>query len=324
MTAGRGRRTGRLGYLVVVVLLAAIFGVGRLYDSPRGETGGWMAGQRLEPRFATVNGRNVRYVRAGSGEGPAVVLVHGFASSLYTWKDVLPALAPGHDVIALDLPGFGGSDAPADLSFTEYVPVVMGLLDQLGVDKAVLVGNSMGGAVAIAAAADHPERVRGLVLIDASAYRMGDPSQRPWPIRVAGNPAISAVLDQLPIRRLLVRAALRQVFHDDELVTPDRLDEYAVPVQRPGVPAAVRSLLASRSIEPDFVERRLPQVKAPTLILWGREDAWLPVADADRLATAWPRSRKVVLDSCGHMPQEERPADVIAALLAFLAELPER
>jgi pimeloyl-ACP methyl ester carboxylesterase len=274
-----------------------------------------LVANRLEARFATVRGRRVRYVQAGVG--PAVVFIHGFASSMYTWKDVLPKVLPGHEVVAVDLPGFGGSEAPGDLSFGEYVPLVVSLLDQLGVERATLVGNSMGGGVAILVAAENPARVSGLVLVDAAVYRMGDPGKRPWPIRMAGSPAAGALLDRLPLRRLLVREGLRQVFHDDSLVTAERVEEYAQPVLREGVPAAIRSLLSSRSLTPDLVEAQLGKVSAPSLVIWGREDAWLPAADADKLAGDL-RARKVVIDGCGHMPQEERPEEVGRLIREFV------
>jgi pimeloyl-ACP methyl ester carboxylesterase len=310
---GTAVRRSTVGIAVVAALL---LGLGYRYEAPRGNTGQWLADASLVPQTAVVAGRQVRFV--DTGRGPTVVLLHGFASSIYTWKDVLPALRPGHRVVALDLPPFGGSEAPADLSFVEYVPVVVGLLDRLGIERAALVGNSMGGAVAVLVAAENPSRVSGLVLIDASAYGMGRAENRPWPIRVAGSPAVAAVLDHLPIRRLLVRQALLQVFHDDSLVTPDRLEEYVQPVLRPKVPAAIRALLASRSVDPDLVEKSLARVAAPALVLWGRDDAWLPVAHAERLAKDLHGARFVVFDDCGHMPQEERPAQVAPLVREFV------
>jgi pimeloyl-ACP methyl ester carboxylesterase len=129
---------------------------------------------------------------------------------------------------------------------------------------------------------------------------------------------VAIVLDRLPLRRLLVRASLRQVFFDDAHVTGERIDEYLEPMLRPAVPQAIRSLLASRSLDPDSVRKLLPEVQAPALILWGRDDAWIPVGDADRFAAALPGSRKVVLDRCGHMPQEERPDEVARLIREFV------
>jgi pimeloyl-ACP methyl ester carboxylesterase len=257
-------------------------------------------------------GRRIRFVRKGAG--PAVVLLHGFASSIYTWKEVLPILARDHDVVALDLPGFGQSDCPPDLSFDEYPAVVLRLLDRLGLARVTLVGNSMGGGVAAVVAAQSPDRVERLVLIDAAGFNLQE-NKRPWPIRIVGSPPVATVLDRMPLRRLLVEASLRQVFFDDSLVTAERIDEYLVPILRPATPQAIRSLLASRSLRPDAVQRLLPRVTVPVLVLWGREDEWIPVADADRFALALPQARVVILDRCGHMPQEEQPAEVARLIL---------
>jgi pimeloyl-ACP methyl ester carboxylesterase len=309
-------RAIRAGLGALLLAATALFAVGQARERPFGPTGQWLVAAGVEPRFETVAGRRVRFVRKGSG--PAIVLLHGFASSIYTWKDVLPVLARDHDVMALDLPGFGQSDCPPDVSFDEYPGVVLGLLDRLGLRRATLVGNSMGGAVAVVVAAEKPDRVERLVLVDAAGFNLEE-KNRPWPLRVVGSAPVAAVLDRMPLRRLLVEASLRQVFFDHALVTGDRVDEYLEPLLRPGAPRAIRSLLASRSLRPDAVQRLLAEVRAPALILWGREDAWIPVSQADRFAEALPGSRLFVLDRSGHMPQEERPAEVARRIEEFLA-----
>ncbi len=284
-------------------------------EAPVGPTGAWLRAAGLEPRFDTVEGLRVRYVRAG--EGPAVVLLHGFGSSIYTWKDVLPGLAESRSVVALDLPGFGESDRPRDLSFESYPRVVLGLMDHLGIAQATLVGNSMGGAVATVIAGQTPGRVRGLVLIDAAGFNLEE-SERPFLVRLAGS-RIGGLADRLPVRGKLLRLGLHQVFHDPALVTEERYNEYLAPLVRPGSTQAILSLLHSRTLEPRLVAELAAKVKAPTLVLWGREDRWIPVEQADRFVATIPGARKVVFDGCGHMPQEERPADV----LRWLQEFPE-
>lgn len=309
----RRRRVLLVGLAACLAALA-LLALGWARERPLGPTGQWLVAAGLEPRFEAIAGRRIRFVRRGSG--PAIVLVHGFASSIYTWKDVLPVLARDHDVVALDLPGFGQSECPPDLSFDEYPRVVVGLLDRLGLTRATVVGNSLGGAVAAVVAAQRPERVERLVLVDAAGFNL-DEKQRPWAIRVVGSRPVAAVLDRLPLRRLLVGTSLRQVFFDDALVTGERIDEYLEPVLRPSTPPAIRSLLASHAGHPDVVQKLLPKVTAPALIVWGREDVWIPVGDAERFAAALPGSRVVVLDRCGHMPQEERPEEVARLIEDF-------
>ncbi len=309
-------KTGKLrAALVVLGLALAVLLVWP--ERPAGPVGGWMRAAGLTPRFETLDGVRVRYVRAGSG--PAVLLLHGFASSIVTWRDVMPALAQGHDVVAVDLPGFGGSDQPGDLSARLYPRLVPALLDRLGIAKASLVGNSMGGAAAVLTAAEHADHVERLVLLDSAGFNMA-PGDRPFMVRLAGSPA-SALLGRLPLHRLLVRQALRQVFFDDSHVTPELVEEYAAPMMREGALGATRSLLSTPGFDtPEEFQAHAAAIKAPTLVVWGREDAWIPVSHADRLVAAIPGARKLILESCGHMPQEERPAEVARLLKEFLGE----
>lgn len=297
---------------MAVVLLVALALVLRPDPAP-GPTGRWMAQAGLSPQFETVDGVRLRYVRAGTG--PAVVLLHGFASSIFTWRDVIPALARGHDVVAVDLPNFGGSEIRPDLPPGAYVRLVVGLMDRLGVDRASLAGNSLGGGTAVLVAALHPGRVDHLVLIDSVGYNLAA-KDRPWLLRVAGLRPLARLIEALPVRRAVVTLALRQIFFDDRLVTAERIDEYVAPLLRPGAVAAAQALLASSD------EMGLPgivaRVRVPTLVIWGREDSWVPVEHADRFLADIPGSRKVVIDRCGHLPQEERPAEVTRLLEEFL------
>lgn len=278
-------------------------------------TGGWLKTAGLTARFETVEGYRVRYVRAGSG--PVVVLLHGLASSIYTWKDVMPALARDHDVVALDLPGFGESDQPPDLDPARYPAVVLGLMDRLGLGPAALVGNSLGGAVAVTIAATHPERVAALVLLDSAGFNL-DPGQRPWILRLAGYRPVGAALERLPVRGRLLGIGLRQVFHDPALVTRERFDEYLAPLLRPGAMTAIHSLLQTRRQDAPGFPAMAAEVQSPTLVVWGREDRWIPLEQADLFLSTIKASRKVILDLCGHVPQEERPAEVIRLLQEFL------
>jgi len=305
---------------VLLVALAAGLGLLALHDRPPVTPGSWLATASLEARHETVEGRLVRYVRAGSGH--AVVLVHGFGSSIYTWKDVIPALAQSHDVVALDLPGFGESDQPADLSFEDLPRAVLGLMDRLGIERAALVGNSMGGAAAALVAAESPGRVSALVLIDAAGFDMG-PSERPRLVRFAMSPA-GSVIARLPGKRLVVEASLRQVFHDGAHVTPERVSEYLAAARRPGTFPAMRSLGASLADRAAVVSQALPRIGAPTLVLWGDDDRWIAIAHADRFVAAIPGARRVVIAACGHVPQEEKPEEVARLLLAFLAQAEPR
>ena len=306
--------------LAGLLLLGALLGALAVHDRPPVAPGSWLAASGLAERYETVDGHRLRYVRAGSG--PAVVLVHGFGSSLYTWKDVIPALALRHDMVALDLPGFGQSDQPPDLSFADFPRAVLGLMDRLGIEKAALVGNSMGGAAVALVAAEQPQRVAALVLVDAAGFNLGA-SERPAMVSVAMSRA-GSLLAHLPGKRLVVEASLRQVFHDGSLVTPERLSEYLAAAARPGTLPAIRSLGASLRDRAGLVAEALPRIQVPTLVLWGEDDRWIPLAHADLFVAAIPGSRKVVIPACGHVPQEEKPEEVARLLLEFLEQADHR
>lgn len=304
------RRSGIVALLVVIVSFAAL----AWYDRPPTTPGAWLEPAGLAPRFATVGSSRLRYVRTGSGS--AVVLVHGFASSLYTWKDVIPALARHHEVIALDLPGFGGSELPRNLSFEDLPRAVLGVMNELGLQRPALVGNSLGGATVALVAAWGPERVSRLALLDAAGFNL-DPAAQPGLVRLTTS-ALAPALQLLPGKRLLVEAGLRQVFADDRLVTAERVSEYLAPLQRPGSLAALRSLGVSLARAPSGFADALGGIAVPTLVIWGEQDRWMPLADADRFVAAIPGARKVVVPACGHLPQEEKPEEVARLLLELL------
>jgi pimeloyl-ACP methyl ester carboxylesterase len=229
----------------------------------------------------------------------------------------LPGLARRHEVVALDLPGFGASDQPPDLSAETHANVLLALMDRLQWPRATLVGHSLGGALATLVAARHPERSERLVLIAPAGFNLAS-AELPWLLRALEWPPLGGLLERLPVRRALVRVGLRQVVFDDALVTRERVEEYWAPLARPGAVASLRSLLASRhALEAGFAGMAA-RVRAPTLLVWGREDAWIPVSDAERFLAAIPGSRKVVLERCGHLPQEERPLEVLEILGGFL------
>jgi pimeloyl-ACP methyl ester carboxylesterase len=304
----------RRGLALALLVLAAVLAAAAWYDRPPVAPGSWLGAAGLEPRYEIVAARRVRFVRAG--EGSVVVLVHGFGSSIYTWKDVIPALAARHDVIALDLPGFGASERPADLSLGDLPAAVIGLMDRLGIERAALVGNSMGAATAAIVAGTAPLRVSRLVLLDAAGFNM-EPRSQPVMVQLMMSRA-APILGLLPGKRLVVERSLRQVFHDDALVTEERVSEYLAPAQRPGTFAALRAFGASLGDHPEAVAAALPAVSAPTLVIWGDDDRWIPLAHADRFVAAIRGARKVVIPACGHVPQEEKPAEVARLLLEFL------
>lgn len=271
------------------------------------------AGTGLTPRYVTVDGTRLRYVDTGSG--PAVVLVHGLGGSIYSWRFAIEPIArAGYRVIAFDNRGFGGSAKPdTGYSNDDYTRLLVDLLDSLHVADAVLVGHSMGGEIAAAAALAAPARVRGLVLIDASGY---GPSL-PWYLRYVRWPVIGRLALDFRGRGITARI-LRSTFGDPSRVTADEIDQYYAPVPDPAFAHALYMLL--RRFDFDALRGRLGAVAAPTLVIWGGRDRIVPVSDGLAMMQDLPRAVFVLVPQGGHNVQEERPDAVDRAVIAFLRE----
>ena len=206
------------------------------------------AGTPLVPRFVTVDSTRLQVIEAG--RGPTVVLIHGLAASVYSWRYTMPALVQaGFHVVAFDNRGFGSSDKPAHgYSNADYVGLLLGLMDSLGVSDAVLVGHSMGGSIAAEAALAHPERVTGLVLVDPAGFGV----RWPFMLRVARWPIVGSLFDRFRGRSATARI-LRMLYADPSRVTDQDVEQYYAPLADPGAGRALRGVL-----------RHVPVRRAPT------------------------------------------------------------
>jgi 2-hydroxy-6-oxonona-2,4-dienedioate hydrolase len=264
-------------------------------------------------RLVSVGPLTLRVVRAGSG--PTVVLIHGYGESLISWRPVFDQLSRDADVIAFDLPGFGVSSKPVGgYTADSLASVVLGLLDELRVRRAVLVGHSLGGAVATAVAIHDPDRVAGLVLV---APALATPTL----LGVAGESGARAAQ-----WRTLVASryeALRTRFggiHDAAWLTEDPAQ---AAYEASGDSAYLRSL-ASVLAEFDFAfltPQAAAGLKAPTLVIWGANDPLVPLGSAQSLVDAIPGSSLEILARTWHRPHLERPKDVGRLLAGFLRHL---
>lgn len=302
----------KLARRVVVLLLVLGVVVFLLPAETPPRVGQWLSRVGVEPQVARIGRFDIRYVR--KGQGASVILIHGLASSIYSWAEVIGPLSERFDVIALDLPGFGASSKPGDLSFSEYEPTLVGLMDALKVPKAHFVGNSMGGALSLLMAARERDRVDHVVILDSAGFAL-KPEERPFLARLLASKAAGALGDRLPVKRLLTRLFLERLIRDRARITDERIDEYVAPFLSEGAMTSARSLLLSR-LDEDFAGD-LASIQAKTLVLWGRFDPWLPLSHADRFVAEIKGARKVVLET-GHMPQEEKPAEVAQLIGDFL------
>lgn len=271
-----------------------------------------------DSRFIDVNGLEVHYKQAGAGE-TTYILLHGFGASTFSWREVMQPLAQQGTVIAYDRPAFGLTERPEagswagenPYSAAAQVDLLFGLMDQLGVQQAVLVGNSAGGAVAVQAALNHPERVTALVLVDAAVYG-GSPTPA-W-VRPALSLPQFARLGPLFVRSIQTRGEefLASAWHDPALVTAAVREGYRKPLQVDGWDAALWQFSIAQGGA--STAERLAGLKLPVLVVSGAEDRIVPVEDSRRLAQEISGAEYVEFAACGHVPQEECP-------LAFLNEL---
>lgn len=266
-----------------------------------------------DARYVDVGGVPIRYHATGSG--PAVLLLHGYGSSLDIWKaDVVTALARRHRVIAIDLKGFGFSGRPpGDYSPPTHARIAWAVMDQLGVKDAAIVGHSWGASVALRMALQQPARVRRLALYSAYVYDEQVPSFFRW-ARVGG--VGESLFGMYYRERIEDRVAL--AYYDQRFVTPERIDRVERELGRPGAVAA--ALATARGQRYAAVQRRYGSIKAPVLLLWGDNDLVTPVRFGKRLASQLPDARLVSYARCGHLPMVEVAAASTRELAAFLGK----
>ena len=271
------------------------------------------AGSPFRAQYRVVDGTRLRMI--DTGRGTPVVFIHGFGGSLYSWRKMLqPVLAAGYRVIAFDNRGFGFSDKGADdYGNAAYARLVVALLDSLRLPSAVLVGHSMGGAIAAEVALRYPARVRGLVLIDAAGFGVRWPAM----LRVGRWRGAGRVARVIRGRWVTARV-LRFMYADPKKVTEQDVDQYDAPVTEPGYERALAGVL--RQFRFDTLVGRLGTVAAPTLVVWGGDDRLIPVRDGSRLAAELPRSVFEIIPHTGHAAAEESPDEVNKLLISFLNE----
>jgi pimeloyl-ACP methyl ester carboxylesterase len=267
--------------------------------------------------FVDVAGMQVHLRDEGPRDDPTpIVLLHGTSASLHTWQGWADALKGERRAIRFDLPGFGLTGPAPDGNYTmdAYVRFVLAMLDRLGVQQAVLVGNSFGGNVAWATALAHPSRVAKLVLVDSAGYPM-NPQSVPIGFRIARLPALNRIAE-VALPRSVIESSVRNVYGNPDKVTPEVVDLYFDITVREGN----RRALAQRwkQAPSGAMAERIREIKVPTLILWGARDRLIPPEDGARFQRDIAGSRLVVFGDLGHVPHEEDPARTVAAARSFL------
>jgi pimeloyl-ACP methyl ester carboxylesterase len=287
------------------------------HDSPDWREIDW----RTYTHDIELGGRSVRYAEMGEGEGegPPIVLVHGLSGNWQNWLENIPRLAAERRVLAPDLPGFGGSEDPAEkITLPGYGQAVNEFADRLGLGEVVLVGNSMGGFVAAETAIQFPERVERLVLVSAAGITSSN--LRREPVMVWGRIAMLAGSRSAAEKRMaILRPRLRHAVYSSILRHPSRIAaetlwEISLGAGRSAFRPALEAI-----VDYDFRER-LGEIRSPSLIVWGEEDMLVPVEDAQEYERQISGARRLVFEDTGHMPMVERPRTFNDAVLEFMRE----
>ncbi|MET0625967.1 MAG: alpha/beta fold hydrolase [Pyrinomonadaceae bacterium] len=257
---------------------------------------------------AVVFGQKIQYAEAGSG--PVVVLLHGLGGNSTNWTFNTPALAQKYRVIVPDQIGFGGSDKPLiNYRIATYVDFLDKFLSELKVERATLVGNSMGGWVAALYALRHPTKVERLVLVDAAGF--APPKEFDVNALAGLNPSTRAEMKQLS----------NLVFFNPLFKSDAAVDVLLAQRMSAGDGYTIQRLVESIHRGDDMLDGKLGAVKQPVLIVWGRDDGLTPLArEGERFKKEIPHAQLVVFDNCGHVPQVEKAAEFNAAVLKFLSQ----
>lgn len=272
----------------------------------------------MSPTLRDVIARGPRVRFVDEGEGPPLVLVHDFLSSHLEWDHVRPLLAPHHRVIALDLPGFGASEAPDRskyaYTFDGFAESLTELVAALDLGPVSICGRGMGGAVALTLAASHPDLVDKVVLVAPHVY----PAKARFFERLAEVPFLGPLLFKQVYGRGFLRAYLGGARGPHAKEAAARLETHLGRFDAPSTrQAAYETLLAMLDTRP--IVAKVPRVLAPCLVVWGRDDPRAGVELGRKLARELSRARLEVVES-GHSPAEDCPDDLARHVLEFLAQ----
>ena len=260
-----------------------------------------------QEKTVTVFGAKIRYLEAGDAAKPVVILLHGTGAQAESWALTMPALAANYRVIAPDQIGFGKSDKPfLKYRVGTYADFLDKFMSELKIEKASLVGNSMGGWVSAFMAIKYPNRVEKIVLVDAAGL-------------APKNINFDQIYQLNNSTRDEIRANLKLIFANAALQNNEALvDQFMTQRIIANDGYTINSLIESIKRNEDFLDARLGEIKKPTLIIWGKQDGLLPVADAERFNKGIAGSELVIFDHTGHVPQFEKAADFNKKVLEFL------
>ncbi|MBK8025872.1 MAG: alpha/beta hydrolase [Chloroflexi bacterium] len=321
------KRTKRiLGILLVLVFL--LFVLPLLIPLP---PVGVEAESLADPdgRFIEVDGMSTYLQEQGDESAPVVLLLHGWAASTVSWRETIaPVAEAGYRVIAFDRPPYGLSQKTGEnlpLAPSEQADFTAALMNELGIEQATLVGHSMGGSVIAYFAVRYPERVEKLVFVDGAVGLNADESG-------PGSPLLTSLVHFAPVNRwarigmrLFLRPELftdlqKSAYYDPNVVTPEVAAGYQRSLKVVGWDEALLDIFFGRpTADAPLTREQLEGVTAPSLLVWGENDTWVPIAVGERLRDELPNARWLTYPEVGHLPMEEKPDEFNTDLIAFLS-----
>ena len=305
---------------IVAVALVATFFIFRVPDTDPAEMQA-KYGSAPSQMVDIGDGRLVHLRDEGPRDAPVIVLLHGSNADLHTWQPWVDALSDDYRVIRFDQRGHGltGPAGDGDYTLTAFGADIDAVTAALGVERFVLAGNSMGGAIAMGYALANPERLDGLVLVDASGAPIEREAEGNIAFRLAAMPGVGSVMSQL-LPRSLVERSLTQSVSNQDIVTGEAVDRYWELARYPGNRDATRQRFSTpRS---SFAAEEVGTMTVPTLVMWGEEDRLIPYEAAGWYMDNLPNSTLANYPGIGHLPMEEAPQRSAADLRAWLASLP--
>lgn len=296
---------------IVLILVLYLTGCG---PSGPSLTGAELAQTYPENKYVEIDGVALRYTQEGLGR--PLILLHGYLTYSYLWRNIIPGLTFGNTVYTLDLMGFGFSEKPQDKPYSvdQYVDQLGRFLDNFHIDNPILVGHDAGGVIATLYTLRHPDKVRKLIIMDAPLYD----APSPLGLRLLRTRFIGDLLNG----DWFLKRLLRNGVEKEELMTDAVLDAYLQPYHDdPGARAALLKFGREFDLRPlieNEIQPNLAQLKLPTLVVWGDGDAYVPLDFGRRLDQDIPNSDFIVILRSGHLVQEERPEEVRAVLKEFI------
>ncbi len=251
-----------------------------------------------------------------TGEHPTLVLVHGYLSSLFSFRDLIPFLEPHFSLVLLDLPGFGKSEKSKrfEHSLDNFAQTLLDLLTYFNLEKVTVVGHSMGGQIGLRAARMDPNRIEKVVGMSAAGY-MG-PVKRS--LRMATKLPFFPLILGVYFKRHDVKKTFRDVTYNPSIVTEEMMQGYLEPFKEKAFFHSLTRLVQDR--EGDLTTSELKEIEQPVMLLWGKEDQIVPLSIGKRLNEDLTHSSLKVYDETGHLLPEERPKEVAEEIITFVLE----